>query len=149
MRSISIREPTQEDSRQLASLLCEDRILRRNLGMARENRPTGEEFDQGIRDWCRSRNASTYAIVFDDGTVVGTISLSHINHESHSARIGIGLAAVIGAKDTVQRRLKGLWRKHYPGALKECALLSNKRIFPPDGSGKRTVDTRCAVRMRK
>jgi len=56
--------------------------------MARENRPTGEEFDLGIHDWCRSRNAYTYAVVIGDGTVAGTISLSHIDHESHSARIG-------------------------------------------------------------
>jgi [ribosomal protein S5]-alanine N-acetyltransferase len=88
MCSISIRELTQEDSRQLASLLCEDRVLRRDLGMAREDRPTGEAFDRHIRDWCRSRNAFTYAIILGDGTAIGTISLSHINRENHSARIG-------------------------------------------------------------
>ena len=88
MCSISIRELTQEDSRQLASLLCEDCILRRDLGMAREDRPTGEAFDRHIRDWCRSRNAFTYAIVLGNGTVAGTISLSHIDRENHSARIG-------------------------------------------------------------
>ena len=88
MCSISIRELTQEDSRQLASLLCEDGILRRDLGMAREDRPTGEAFDRHIRDWCRSRNAITYAIVLGDGTAIGTISLSHIDRADHSARIG-------------------------------------------------------------
>ena len=88
MCSISIREPTQEDSRQLASLLCEDCILRRDLGMAREDRPTGEAFGRHIRDWCRSRNAFTYAIILGEGTAIGTISLSHIDREDHSARIG-------------------------------------------------------------
>jgi ribosomal-protein-alanine N-acetyltransferase len=88
MCSVYIREPTQEDSRRLASLLCEDGILRRDLGMAREDRPTGEAFDRHIRDWCRSRNAITYAIVLGDGTAIGTISLSHIDREDHSARIG-------------------------------------------------------------
>ena len=97
---ISIRELTQEDSCQLAAMLCEDYILRRDLGIARENRPTGEKFGQGIRDWCRSRNASTYAIVLDDRTVAGTISLSHIDDKSHSARIGYW----IGSK---------YWRKGY------------------------------------
>jgi hypothetical protein len=85
---ILIREPICEDDNHLSIMLCEEVILRRDLGTAEENRPTREVFVQKTREWCQSRNATTYAIVLRGGPAIGMISLPHVDLEERSARIG-------------------------------------------------------------
>jgi len=88
MPLISIRGLTDEDCRQLAAMLCEDDILRRDLGIPEDRKSTAEAFARFICEWERERNASTYAIVLDGDTAVGTISLSHVDLVERSGRIG-------------------------------------------------------------
>jgi RimJ/RimL family protein N-acetyltransferase len=87
MTMIGMREPTQSDAEQLATMLCADAVLRRDLGIPADERPTAEDVLQKLADWCPSRRATTYAILAD-AAAVGTISISHRSPDGLSAQIG-------------------------------------------------------------
>lgn len=87
MTEVTLREPGPEEAEQIAALLNEDRTLRADLGIEGDAKLTPEEILQEIADWCAPRRATTFAII-SEGRAVGTISLSHRNPETRSARIG-------------------------------------------------------------
>jgi RimJ/RimL family protein N-acetyltransferase len=87
MTKIGIREPTPSDAEQLATMLCVDAVLRRDLGIPADDRPTAEDVLQKLADWCPTRRATTYAILADEAAV-GTISISHRSPDGQSAQIG-------------------------------------------------------------
>ena len=69
-------------------MLSEDEILRGDLNLSPDFKPDSFRVLKDIKSWCKSRNAVTYAVILSDRTTVGTISLSHINNEEKTARIG-------------------------------------------------------------
>jgi len=83
----TIKEPGRREAEQLAALLREDDGLRGELGIAADDRPEGEDVLEKLREWCRKRRATTFAIMAGD-TAIGTISLSHRSEEGRTARIG-------------------------------------------------------------
>ncbi|MCK5132022.1 MAG: GNAT family N-acetyltransferase [Candidatus Sabulitectum sp.] len=85
---ITIRKPTHQDAVQLSSMLCNDDILRADLNLGADFKPDSIDVLKDLENWCESRNAVTYAVLLHNKTVVGTISLSHINSEEKAARIG-------------------------------------------------------------
>ncbi|MCC7407699.1 MAG: GNAT family N-acetyltransferase [Phycisphaeraceae bacterium] len=84
---VVVREVTRGDAERLARLLCEDEVLRGELGVPEGDRPTGEGFWRKIEAWCERNRAVTFAIL-RDGAAVGTISLSHRSEDGKRARIG-------------------------------------------------------------
>jgi RimJ/RimL family protein N-acetyltransferase len=87
MTGITIREPGQLEAEQLSAVLCNDNVLRHELGFAAHDKPTAEDFLREIAEWCRPRRATTYAILADN-TAIGTISLSHRSPDGLSAQVG-------------------------------------------------------------
>lgn len=85
---ITIREPTVGDAAQISRMLCEDEILRTDLDLDPSFQPDSNDVLKDLRNWCKSRNAITFAVVLNSTTTVGTISLSHISNEDKTARIG-------------------------------------------------------------
>ncbi len=69
-------------------MLCNDNILREDLKFGDSDKPTADDLLEKLKGWCRSRNAVTYIVLLNSMTVVGIISLSHINKEQKTARIG-------------------------------------------------------------
>lgn len=90
---VIVRRVTGEDAERLARLLCEDEVLRGELGVPAGDRPTGEGFLRKIEGWCLRNRAVTFAIV-RDGEAVGTISLSHRSEDGQRARIGYWVGSV-------------------------------------------------------
>lgn len=87
MTILTIREPNERDAEQLAAMLCDDNVLRADLGMPPDDRPTGADFLRKITEWCLPRRATTFAIVLGDAAI-GTISLSHRSQDGLTARVG-------------------------------------------------------------
>ncbi len=85
---ITIRELTDQDAVQISYMLCEDEILRADLNIGPDFKPDFKRVLKDCRNWCKSRNATTFAVVLSNRTTVGSISLSHINNEEKTARIG-------------------------------------------------------------
>lgn len=69
-------------------MLDNDSVLRIELGFSDVNVPSAADFFQKTKEWCRKCNAITYSILLDSHTVIGTISLSHIDTDQKTARIG-------------------------------------------------------------
>jgi len=87
MTEITLEEPGSREAAQLAAMLCEDDVLRGDLGMGPDRKPTADSFLEHLAEWCASRRATTYAILADD-VAVGTISISHRSPDGRSARVG-------------------------------------------------------------
>lgn len=87
MTEITIREPGQTEAEQLAAMMCNDEVLRVELGFAAGDLSTAEDVLREIVEWCPPRRATMYAILADD-TVIGTITLSHRSPDGLSAQIG-------------------------------------------------------------
>jgi RimJ/RimL family protein N-acetyltransferase len=87
MTEITIKEPGYEEAEQLAAVLCNDSVLRCELGFEEQDRPTTEDVLQKLAEWGPPRRATTYAILAND-TTVGSISLSHRSPDGLSAQIG-------------------------------------------------------------
>ncbi len=87
MNHTSIRPPTTDDAEDLAHLLRDDHILRRELGMDAENLPAAAAVLDEIDRWCARRNAVTYAIRAG-GRAIGTISISHRDERRGRACVG-------------------------------------------------------------
>ena len=87
MSNLTIRKPGLDEAEQLAKMLCEDEVLRADLGMSKDHRPTADDFLKKLADWCPPRRATTYAILAGD-RAVGTISISYRDPASQSAQIG-------------------------------------------------------------
>lgn len=79
----------------LAALLNFDEKLPRDI-----RHPSGAllETAQSVlsftKEWCLGRNAKFYAIVIDDETAIGSISLSHIDIAAQAARSGYWLGSL-------------------------------------------------------
>ncbi len=84
---VAIREITAEDAAALAEMLGGDAVLRADLGFRDEQRETADGVLRHVREWCRSRQAVSYAILAD-GVTVGLMSLSHIDPTAATGRIG-------------------------------------------------------------
>ena len=87
MTDTIIREPQQRYAEQLATLLNTDDGLRDDLEISADSRITGADVLRDLREWCRPRRSTTFAIVAGD-TVVGMISLSHRSEDGRTAQIG-------------------------------------------------------------
>jgi len=87
MTELTIREPNKRDAEQLAAMLCEDSILRSDLGILSADRPTGTDFMRKLNEWSQPRRATTFAILVHN-TAIGTISLSHRSQDGLVASIG-------------------------------------------------------------
>jgi len=87
MTEIIIKEAGEREAEQLAIMLWKDNVLRNDLGVHLADRPTGEDFLRKLKEWCRQRRATAFAILVHD-TAIGTISLSHRSMDGVSARVG-------------------------------------------------------------
>lgn len=87
MTEITIREPGQTEAEQLAAMMCNDEVLRVELGFAAGDLLTAEDVLREIVEWCLPRRASTYAVLADKAAI-GTIGLSHRSPDGLSAQIG-------------------------------------------------------------
>ncbi len=92
-RAISLEKIRMEHACDLAVILAEDQALRRSLGSAVNEEPTGESVLHRFGQWCKETNSISMAITNTQGSCVGTISLSHIDLESGSAGIGCWIAS--------------------------------------------------------
>jgi len=112
MNGLTICKPGQKEAAQLATMLCEDNVLRANLGMDASNRPTATDFLKKLSDWCLLHRATTYAIVIGD-CVIGTISLSHRSNDGKFAKIGYWIGS--------RYRGHGFGRKAFTAVLEKAA----------------------------
>jgi len=81
---------------QLAHILNTDRGLPQEYILPQEApNETAESVLTTAESWCRERNAKSFMIVLENGTVVGAISLSHIDYGSHSARVGYFVTSLL------------------------------------------------------
>lgn len=112
MNEVTLREPGYEEANQLAEMLSKDEVLRADLGMDASNRPTADDVLQELADWCPPRRATTYAILTGD-RAVGTISLSHRDLDSRSARIGYWVGS--------RYRCRGYATKAFAAVLAQAA----------------------------
>ena len=84
---VTIRELTHDDGTALAEMLNDDVVLRANLGIRTDDRANADGVIRDVGEWCRSRKGVSYAVLAGDVTV-GMMSLSRINPESGTGRIG-------------------------------------------------------------
>lgn len=103
---ITIRKPAHHDAIELSYMLCNDSILRKDLGFGENDKPLADDVLKDLEKWCRSKNAVTYAVILNNRTVVGTVSLSHINSEEKSARIGYWIGSRYRSQGYCSRAFK-------------------------------------------
>lgn len=84
---VAIRELTHDDGAALAKMLNDDVMLRADLGIRTDDPATADGVLRDVGEWCRSRKGVSYAVLVD-GITVGMMSLSRIDPESGTGRIG-------------------------------------------------------------
>lgn len=85
---LCLRSATASDADSLAQLLCEDRILRQDLGIPDTDHPTGRDVFEKHHQWEEKNLALTFVMVDVTRRAIGTISLSHVHQTERVARIG-------------------------------------------------------------
>lgn len=84
---VIIRRPTVDNAFELSGIICNDGILRNDLGIKKDDYPTPKDFLLKISDWEKKYNSETFAIIAGDNAI-GIISLTHIDKINKKARIG-------------------------------------------------------------
>ncbi len=88
------RETALQYGAQLAEILNTDEGLPLGIRRQADAPPeTAENILSFAKEWCREKNALFFAVVLDGDVVAGSISLSHIDAETLSARTGYFLAS--------------------------------------------------------
>ena len=85
-KSISIKPFTYESANELVKMFTDDEILRKELGLEAKEFSADEEYEF-ITNWSKKTNSEQYEIRYGE-ILAGMISLSHIDDEKKSARIG-------------------------------------------------------------
>ncbi len=114
-------------------MLCTDDGLRKDLGVKSGDLPDAESFLEKIKKWCQERQATTFAIVAGDISV-GTISLSHRNHDEHTAEIGYW----VGTNHRRQGYCKHAFEKVLQLAASE-GIISVSAITDTDNKASRRI----------
>jgi len=84
---VKLRVIKNNESKQLADLLCQDSVLREELGFPNDDTITPESVHTDILTWQKKKSATCYGI-FRNNEITGMISLSHQNVKEGTARIG-------------------------------------------------------------
>jgi RimJ/RimL family protein N-acetyltransferase len=87
-----IVEVTREDAATLASMLCADSLLRRDLSIQDDVRPTANDFLQKVNTWGKETKGATYAISTTEGAV-GIISLRPSSADQHKGKVGFWIGS--------------------------------------------------------
>lgn len=94
---VKLRVIKRNESKQLADLLCQDPVLREELGFANADTITPESIYSDIQRWQREKSATCYGILRNN-EITGMISLSHQNAEEKKARIGYWIGTAFRRK---------------------------------------------------
>jgi len=84
---ISLKPFTHEAAKELCSLFKTDAVLRTELNMPDRSKFSADEELLFISEWNKKNNSESFVIRYGD-EFAGMISLSHIDDEKKSARIG-------------------------------------------------------------
>lgn len=91
---LSVRTPNAKDAEALASLMRSDEILQKAADMSpAAKKETAAGLLKTVADWRDRRNTLVMAIVNEQDTAIGTISLSHIDEAARTGGIGYWLAS--------------------------------------------------------
>jgi [ribosomal protein S5]-alanine N-acetyltransferase len=135
---VSIRELAREDGAALATMLNDDAVLRADLDVRSGTPNTAEGVVRDVRKWCQSRRAVSYAILAG-GVTVGMISLSHVDPESGTGRIGYWVGSRFRKKGYCSRafdlvlqeaRLRGV---HTVSASVASTNMASRRVWEKAG----------------
>ena len=91
--AISLSQLTERYAGHLAHIMSCDTRLGSKLVFREGEVVCGEEVLTKTETWCEKTSSISFAIVDNDDTVIGSISLSHIHRSARSGRIGYWLTS--------------------------------------------------------
>ena len=96
--NIQLQTVGKQQATDLAEMLCNDHLLRQDLGIKDDEKPARQDVLEKLDDWCSRTDSVSAAIVHPDGKAMGLISLSHIDDLDRSACIGYWIGSAVRGK---------------------------------------------------
>ena len=92
INGINLKPISKIDYETISTLINSDFTLQEEFGFKPESVPTGSQVEKDFCDWCNSHSAKMYS-TFKDGQFIGLVTLSRIDYDHKSARLGYWLGS--------------------------------------------------------
>ncbi|MDO9578291.1 MAG: GNAT family N-acetyltransferase [Candidatus Cloacimonadales bacterium] len=87
MRNLVIQNLKEKDYKVTSKLIASDAILQKELGFDEKSSPSAFKVKIDYKEWNKSHSAEMFCVRLDD-KLIGLMTLSRINKEKKSARLG-------------------------------------------------------------
>jgi RimJ/RimL family protein N-acetyltransferase len=92
LKNVYLKPIQNDDYEKIAKLISTDLILQKEFNFSKETIPSGKKVKLDFQNWCNSHSAKMFCIYKLD-IFMGVVSLSRIDIDKHSARLGFWLGS--------------------------------------------------------